>query len=119
MFIIRLLNGKSPFVGDRNHMHHLLIDTGYSHMLSTFILLAYNILIFSLYLIFKNQSNINITLFYLFINFIIYCLIGNYLSKKIDSKSIERLQFSKIDKIKRLQMVDQFKPEENKDNTSK
>ncbi|MEY2792736.1 MAG: UDP-N-acetylglucosamine--undecaprenyl-phosphateN-acetylglucosaminephosphotransferase [Bacteroidota bacterium] len=119
MFTIRMLNGKSPFVGDRNHMHHLLIDSGFSHVKSTFILLSYNLVIFGFYLINKNYLNNNSTLFYLFVNFIIYCLIGNYLSKKIDSKSIERLQFSKIDKIKRLQIVDQYKKEESKDILSK
>ncbi len=115
MFTIRLLSGKSPFVGDRNHMHHLLIDSGLSHMKSTFVLLGYNLIIFVIYLTFKNDLNNNLTLFYLFLNFIIYCLIGNYLSKKIDAKNIDRLQFSKIDKIKRLQIIDQYKPEQKEE----
>jgi len=115
MFTIRILNGKSPFVGDRNHMHHLLIDSGLSHFNSTMILLGYNLLILSVYIFFKNELNNNLTLFYLFLNFIAYCYIGAYLSKKIDSKSIERLKFSKIDKTKRLQIAEQFKSEEKKE----
>ena len=116
MFTIRILNGKSPFVGDRNHMHHLLIDSGFSHMKSTFILFAYNLVIFSSYLFFKQYLTNNSTLFYLFLNFLAYCFVGNYLSKKIDSQKIERRKFSKIDKIKRLQIIDQLKAEENKAN---
>lgn len=115
MFTIRILNGKSPFVGDRNHMHHLLIDSGLSHFNSTMVLLGYNLLIFGIYILFKNELNNNITLFYLFLNFLIYCFVGSYLGKKIDSKNIERLKFSKIDKIKRLQIAEQFKSEDKKE----
>tara|TARA_B100001093_G_scaffold28396_1_gene24863 strand:+ start:1646 stop:2578 length:933 start_codon:yes stop_codon:yes gene_type:complete len=31
VFIIRILNKKSPFSPDQNHIHHLLIKKGYSH----------------------------------------------------------------------------------------
>ncbi len=31
VFSIRLLKGRSPFVPDRNHIHHLLLDRGLSH----------------------------------------------------------------------------------------
>ena len=43
LFVQRLLNKKNPFIGDRNHFHHLLHDNyGYSHsikILSLFIFL--------------------------------------------------------------------------------
>jgi len=31
IFCIRLMNGKSPFAADRNHIHHQLLDLGLSH----------------------------------------------------------------------------------------
>lgn len=31
MFSVRLLKGHSPFRPDRNHLHHLLLDRGFSH----------------------------------------------------------------------------------------
>lgn len=31
IFIYRTMRGLSPFAADRNHLHHLLIDSGYSH----------------------------------------------------------------------------------------
>ncbi len=37
-FSIRIVRGKSPFKPDRNHLHHLLLDCGLSHMQSTYIL---------------------------------------------------------------------------------
>ena len=44
VFTIRTLQGKSPFNPDRNHLHHLLIDTGFSHLQATAILVSFNIL---------------------------------------------------------------------------
>ena len=35
---IRLKNKKSPFIADRNHIHHLLISRGFSHFVSTLII---------------------------------------------------------------------------------
>ena len=32
VFAIRILHGRSPFSPDRNHVHHLLLDKGLSHM---------------------------------------------------------------------------------------
>ncbi len=37
-FSIRIMKGKSPFSPDRNHVHHMLLDCGLTHMQSTFIL---------------------------------------------------------------------------------
>lgn len=31
VIVVRLLNGKSPFRPDRNHIHHVLLDVGFSH----------------------------------------------------------------------------------------
>ena len=36
--MIRLSNGQKPWVADRNHMHHLLLDKGLSHKQATFCL---------------------------------------------------------------------------------
>ncbi len=42
VFVQRLLNGKSPFQPDKNHIHHLLLELGLSHMQSTSLLLVVN-----------------------------------------------------------------------------
>jgi UDP-N-acetylmuramyl pentapeptide phosphotransferase/UDP-N-acetylglucosamine-1-phosphate transferase len=31
VFGIRIIHGRSPFAPDRNHLHHILLDKGYSH----------------------------------------------------------------------------------------
>ena len=43
VFIVRILSGKSPLSPDRNHIHHILIDAGYSHSQATLVLLFINI----------------------------------------------------------------------------
>jgi UDP-GlcNAc:undecaprenyl-phosphate/decaprenyl-phosphate GlcNAc-1-phosphate transferase len=43
VFSVRILNGKSPFTPDRNHVHHLLLDRGLSHPAVAFSCVAINI----------------------------------------------------------------------------
>lgn len=43
VFLLRVLQGKSPLAPDRNHLHHILTDIGYSHPKSTGILILINI----------------------------------------------------------------------------
>ncbi|RYY90144.1 MAG: undecaprenyl/decaprenyl-phosphate alpha-N-acetylglucosaminyl 1-phosphate transferase [Chitinophagaceae bacterium] len=42
VFSIRILNGRSPFSPDRNHIHHLLLDRGLNHKYVTFSCLLLN-----------------------------------------------------------------------------
>ena len=48
VFFLRLSKGKSPFIADKNHIHHLIINKIQSHWKSTFLI----ILISFLFLIF-------------------------------------------------------------------
>lgn len=54
VFTLRILVGKSPFKPDRFHIHHKLLLLGYSHLKSTLIIMAYNLIVilfsFSLHL---------------------------------------------------------------------
>ena len=42
VFTMRAMRGRSPMSPDRNHIHHLLIDLGFTHMKSTGILVLVN-----------------------------------------------------------------------------
>lgn len=44
VFTIRMFNRRHPFSADRNHIHHLLLDRGYSHRTITCILVAANLI---------------------------------------------------------------------------
>lgn len=43
VFSVRILNGKSPFTPDRNHVHHLLLDRGLSHAAVTLSCVGINV----------------------------------------------------------------------------
>ena len=46
VFTIRIfLHRRSPFSPDRNHIHHLLLDCGFSHPAITFTLVVYNLVL--------------------------------------------------------------------------
>ena len=45
VFILRLINGKSPFVADKNHIHHLILSKTKSHFKTTFFIILFNIII--------------------------------------------------------------------------
>ncbi|HUR09885.1 MAG TPA: hypothetical protein VM012_00865, partial [Flavitalea sp.] len=42
VFGIRIIHRRSPFSPDRNHVHHLLLDKGFSHRSITIILVGIN-----------------------------------------------------------------------------
>jgi UDP-N-acetylmuramyl pentapeptide phosphotransferase/UDP-N-acetylglucosamine-1-phosphate transferase len=44
VFSVRILNRRSPFSPDRNHIHHLLLDKGMSHSMVTYTCVAINLL---------------------------------------------------------------------------
>ncbi len=45
IFAYRILSRRSPFSPDRNHVHHLLLEKGFSHKMVTFLAVAFNIVI--------------------------------------------------------------------------
>ncbi len=109
VFILRIIEGNSPFKGDRKHMHHILIDLKLSHGQATLLLIIFNSLLLAIFSIFRQQFSNNLILLGLFVSFLIYCLAGYVLSKNIDYQKIDRIQYTKIDKLRRLQLVEEKK----------
>lgn len=56
VFAIRILNRRSPFSPDRNHLHHLMMDHGMSHSAITYTLVGVNILFIALAYVMRNMS---------------------------------------------------------------
>jgi UDP-GlcNAc:undecaprenyl-phosphate/decaprenyl-phosphate GlcNAc-1-phosphate transferase len=44
IFIIRAVKGQSPFMADKNHLHHKLIDCNYSHPKTVIIIYVFSII---------------------------------------------------------------------------
>ena len=78
VFIIRICNGKSPFVADKNHIHHSLLKLGLTHRRSTVYILMYYLFIVSVAYFFRH-INVNVLLLII----VILGFIGVYLPKLI------------------------------------
>ena len=44
VFVYRIAHRVSPFSADRNHLHHRLVDSGFTHFQTTLILTGFNVL---------------------------------------------------------------------------
>jgi UDP-N-acetylmuramyl pentapeptide phosphotransferase/UDP-N-acetylglucosamine-1-phosphate transferase len=82
VFILRALDGKSPFYPDRRHIHHLLIDTGLSHMQATGILLLSNMLFIFIAYQFKDVGNLYLLIIILVLALLLTSILSAYAKKK-------------------------------------
>lgn len=57
VFTIRILRGNSPFKADRRHLHHILLDLGYTHLQSTLLLIAINLMFVAFAYFFNHLGN--------------------------------------------------------------
>lgn len=78
VFMIRICNGKSPLVADKNHIHHSLLKLGLTHRRSTTYILMYYLFIVSV-AYFYRHINVNVLLLII----VILGFIGAYLPKLI------------------------------------
>jgi UDP-GlcNAc:undecaprenyl-phosphate GlcNAc-1-phosphate transferase len=80
IFIERISKGKNPFLGDKNHLHHLLLSK-FGFLKSYLLIVLLYIFIFLLKLI--NMSNAYIIMFYvIFYNILYLYLKKNFFTKK-------------------------------------
>ena len=56
VFGIRILHRRSPFSPDRNHIHHLLLDKGFSHKAITLFLVSINAVVLALIFLFRDLN---------------------------------------------------------------
>lgn len=59
VFLFRILNGKSPFKADRNHIHHRLLDLNLKHWQATMVLSAYNLVLILITFYFRKTSGVH------------------------------------------------------------
>lgn len=62
VFIVRIVAGKSPFLADKNHVHHKLLSFGWSHRKVSFVLYLFTLFFITLTFIMPNNTpNISLT----------------------------------------------------------
>jgi UDP-GlcNAc:undecaprenyl-phosphate/decaprenyl-phosphate GlcNAc-1-phosphate transferase len=82
VFARRILSGKSPFSPDKTHIHHILLDLGFSHMRGTTTLVLVNIIY--VIFVFKMQwlGSLELLLLLLFISVILSQTIFYFAQKR-------------------------------------
>lgn len=73
--LVRIFHGKSPFYGDRNHIHHVVLKLAGSHLKATSAILAMNLLFVLLVLLFDFLGNGILISFLLLISIVLSGLI--------------------------------------------
>ena len=79
---LRIVNGKSPFKGDRNHIHHCLLNLGYSHLKATLIILSINILVIVIVILLQDLEHITLLLIELVLAMVLLSIIPVYLVRR-------------------------------------
>ena len=83
---VRIISKKSPFTADRNHLHHILLDSGMTHLRTSLFLTIINW--FNCIAIFLMEQNFNskeLTVIYIFISVCWYIFFEYINSKNISS----------------------------------
>ena len=86
VMLVRILNKKSPFSADRNHLHHILLDSGMTHLRTSLFLTLINC--FNCIVIFLIEQNFNskeLTLIYVAISIFWYIFFEFMNRKKFSS----------------------------------
>lgn len=76
-FVLRIINKKSPFHADRNHIHHRLIDLGLSHVSATFVLIGVNIIFIASTYLLQSWGNLFLIIFELTLAVILTYILFN------------------------------------------
>lgn len=80
VFTIRIAQKKSPFQGDRNHTHHILVDKGLAHWQASILMYGANILIIFLAYALQHISALLLLTIVLTLSFLL-SLIPSYFKK--------------------------------------
>ncbi len=56
VFTLRILQGRSPFSADRNHLHHIMLKLGFNHLQASLSIILANALLFGVTVLLRNQN---------------------------------------------------------------
>jgi UDP-N-acetylmuramyl pentapeptide phosphotransferase/UDP-N-acetylglucosamine-1-phosphate transferase len=85
VFTTRVVQGKSPFKADRQHIHHRLLELGFNHLQSTVILLSLNLVFFIICYLLQDFG----TIFLIIIQLVISILLLRILILKAKKRNIK------------------------------
>lgn len=82
VFVLRAIKNQSPFQPDRRHIHHLLIDSGLSHMQATTILVIVNACFMVMAFSLQGIGTFNLLILILIIAIILTAFLYSFASRK-------------------------------------
>ena len=88
VFIIRMSRGRSPFVADKNHLHHCMLKLGFTHVQSTFLIIFANICFIALALLLQNLGIFWILLIIMCVATALSLTIEHFVKKSFKQKSL-------------------------------
>lgn len=104
VFFWRILQKKSPFLPDKNHIHHLLLKVGYSQLKAAIILVTFNVFIISITYFLQYLGNFNLLILQLSLGSISTWVLS-FLVKKRTTLPIEQVPtYSKRNLIKKIEV---------------
>ncbi|MCU0390014.1 MAG: undecaprenyl/decaprenyl-phosphate alpha-N-acetylglucosaminyl 1-phosphate transferase [Thermoflexibacter sp.] len=106
VFIIRLLERRSPFSPDRNHLHHLLLSAKLSHIKATWIVSGVNIL-FIIFAILTDGKNDNFLIPIIVFMAFLFSLLLKVIVHKVNDKE-RNIDSASDNKISHLQINKQM-----------
>ena len=87
---MRIINGNSPFKADKTHLHHAIISTGASHLLTTTIIIILNMaVILTWYATFVNGMTATVQLIATLCSGIVFIVLPYYLITKFSKKELQ------------------------------
>jgi len=95
VFLVRILNKRSPFKADRNHLHHVLLDNGLTHFQTSLTLWLVTILsVVGYFLTFDYITNTDA--FFILIGLFILYLLAGYLLKMRAVKINKQVKWAEV-----------------------
>lgn len=86
VFISRVKRGKSPFHPDKTHIHHKMLNLGFSHLQSTAILMGTQVLFIGMNILLSEVLSLNINIV-LAIDIFVAVGINHLINRRIEAKS--------------------------------
>lgn len=98
VFTLRVLKGKSPFYPDRQHIHHMLIDLGLSHMHATAVLVGISAGFLLLVFMCQQVGSFNLILIQLSIAILGSFLLKAMVNQRQKEKPVLKVRENKMNK---------------------
>lgn len=82
VFIIRLMQKKSPFSPDKNHLHHRLLTLGFSHKMASFTIIIINMLFIISVFSLNKIGILNLLAFIVIVSVVLFMIPAYFIKKR-------------------------------------